>query len=65
VLLLKPVIDVSNQAGSVVLSVAGQGTFIQSAFTAPTAPTMWSAAQIAEALAMTDFQAPPGQGIGG
>jgi len=61
VLLLEPAINVSNQAGSVILKVAGQGTFIQSAFTAPTAPAMWSAAQIAEALKMTDFQAPPGQ----
>lgn len=61
VLLLQPLVNVTNQGGSVILSAAGQGTDIASRLTAPGAPTFWSKAKIAQALAMTNFQGSPQQ----
>jgi hypothetical protein len=54
-LLLKPTIVVSNEAGAVTLSNAGQGTDILSSTTAPGPPTKWPADKVARALSSTDF----------
>jgi hypothetical protein len=52
---IEPVVDVSNQGGAVTLALKGQGTYIASAATAPSPPTFWSAAEVAEALNQTSF----------
>jgi hypothetical protein len=59
VLLLSPAVDVTNQGGSVALTAKGQGTDIESAFTAPSQPVFWPATKVALALGMTNF------GVGG
>jgi hypothetical protein len=51
VLLLEGEIVVSNQAGSVTLSAAGQGTNIASPNERPAAPSAWPAEKIARAVA--------------
>jgi hypothetical protein len=51
VLLLEGEITVSNQSGSVTLSVPGQGTGIALAGDAPATPLAWSAEKIARAVA--------------
>jgi hypothetical protein len=52
---IEPVVDVSNQGGAVTLALKGQGTYVASAATAPSPPTFWSAAEVAEALNQTSF----------
>ena len=51
VLLLEGEVTVSNQAGSVTLSAAGQGTDIPSPLDAPGAVKPWGADKIARAVA--------------
>jgi hypothetical protein len=51
VLLLEGEITVTNQAGSVALSLPGQGTAIPSPFEAPAPPSAWAAEKIARAVA--------------
>jgi hypothetical protein len=50
VLLLEGEVTVSNQAGSVTLSAAGQGTNIPSPLDPPGAPSAWAAEKIARAV---------------
>ena len=50
VLLLQGEVAVSNQAGSVTLSKAGEGTNIASPLDAPGAPSIWPEAKAARAL---------------
>ncbi|MFD0987288.1 FecR family protein [Methyloligella solikamskensis] len=50
ILLIKGRVEVSNEAGSVILSEPGQGTNIESANVAPTAPSVWPEARVEEAL---------------
>jgi hypothetical protein len=56
VLLLKPAVTVSNQAGSVALTAVNQGTEIASAGAAPSSATIWSALKREQALGSTTFQ---------
>jgi len=51
VFLVEGEISVTNQAGSVVLSGAGQGTEIPSASDAPGTPAIWPADKVARAIA--------------
>jgi hypothetical protein len=51
VLLLEGEVVVSNQAGSVTLSAAGQGTNIASPNEAPGAPSVWPQEKVARAIA--------------
>jgi ferric-dicitrate binding protein FerR (iron transport regulator) len=49
-------IEVSNRAGSVVLTGLGHGTTVKDENTAPTAPKMWGQGKLDRAAAMTNMQ---------
>jgi hypothetical protein len=55
---VEPIVDVRTQGGMQTLALAGQGTYINSPTAPPTPPTFWTAAEVAEALDQTSFNAP-------
>jgi FecR protein len=59
ILLLKPAITVTNQAGSVTLNKPGWGTDILSNTDVPGPPTKWAADKVASALGSTSTQPGP------